>query len=129
LHGAYCVVRYVPNPEQGEAIDIGLVLISSGKGRVKFKFSNLIDFSTYPAHLKPPKELIESAKSYVRDLRKRAKNVDPIALLSGIHRDLLNNIQISEPYSCEFDDLNSFFYSLYGKVIRLPSGHAHRLGT
>jgi hypothetical protein len=127
LHGAYCVVRYVPSLERGDSINIGLILVSFENGRLVSQFGNLIDFSNYPSHLRPPRELVELAKSYVKDLRKRTKGVDPMALLSGIHHDLLNNIQISEPRPCEFNDLNRFFHSLYREAfVGAPFGHAHR---
>ena len=121
MHGVYSVVQYVPSPERGESINIGMILISTEDGRVWLQFRNSVAFSDYPPHLRPPEELLQSAISYADSLHQRMEGIEPMAFLSGVHHDLENNVQTSEPHPCNFDDPNAFFDSMYKMVVSEPA--------
>ncbi len=123
MHGVYSVVRYVPRPERGESINIGLILVSAEDGRVWLQFRKSVAFSNYPPHLRPPKELLQSVKSYVDTLQQRMHGAEPMTFLSGVQHDLENNVQTSEPHPCKFDNPNTFLADMYRMVVSPPSHH------
>lgn len=123
MDGVYSVIRYVPEPERGESVNIGPVLISCDDGKVLSHLRNFESFTKYPTHLRPPKQILTSVRSYVNTFPERIQGQEPLSFLGAIHHDLENNIQTSEPHPCTFERPDTFLQKVFKTVVVPPMKH------
>ncbi|MDE1852210.1 MAG: DUF3037 domain-containing protein [Thaumarchaeota archaeon] len=120
LHGLYSVIQFVPQPERGEAINVGLVLVSDNGKQVWTHFRKASSFSRYPYHLRPNPEALKSFEFNLKKHPQVAEIEEPLSFLSTLHHDLRNSVQASEPHACAFADPKSFLDNLFRTIVVPP---------
>ncbi|MEM0288085.1 MAG: DUF3037 domain-containing protein [Nitrososphaerota archaeon] len=116
MHGFYSVIRYVPYIDRDESINIGLILVSGNKVKIRFlqKMPSVKDLS----YLIPDKENIKLVKSYLIERRQKLANR---YYFFDVKHDLANTFQLTDlrPYSGNSD----IFNDLFDMLVKPPQKH------
>jgi hypothetical protein len=120
MEGAYTVVKYVPQPERGESVNLGVVLVSGSEGIVWTHFRESSSFNRYPSYLRPNPDIVKSFEKQLNDIPKETGKADLSSLLQNLRHDLQNSIQTGEPHPCIFDDALTFLDSIYARLVAPP---------
>jgi hypothetical protein len=120
MRGEYSIVKYVPQPERGETVNLGVVLVAGSEGNVWTHFRPSSSFSRYPIHLRPDPQILKSFEKYLNDIPKEKGKGDLSSILHDLTHDLQNSIQTGEPRPCTFDDATTFLNSIFEKLVVPP---------
>lgn len=120
MQGEYSIIKYVPQPERGESVNLGVVLVSGSQGQVWTCFRDSSSFNDYPAYLRPAPEIIRSFENNLHNLPQERSSGEISTLLTDLKHDLQNSIQTGEPHPCNFDDPNGFLHSIFEKLVLPP---------
>lgn len=113
-------MKYVPQPERGESVNLGVVLVAGNEGAVLTHFRPSSSFSKYPSHLRPDPQILKSFEKYLNDIPKEKGKADLSTILHDLTHDLQNSIQTGEPRPCIFDDATTFLNSIFDKLVVPP---------
>ena len=120
MQGVYSIVKYVPQPERGESVNLGVILVSGSQGRLWTCFRDSSSFKDYPPFLRPADEIIASFEKHIQRIPEDKSRKELATLLTDLRHDLQNSIQTGEPHACSFDDPNRFVHSIFEKLVLPP---------
>src|SRR3989442_651238 len=113
MQGEYAIVRYVPQPERGEFVNLGVVLVSGSQGSLWTRFRDSSSFKKYPLYLRPPNEVITSFEKHLQRIPEEKGKEELSTLLENLRHDLQNSIQTGEPHPCTFEDPVGFLLNVF----------------
>jgi hypothetical protein len=129
MRGEYSVIKYVPQPERGESVNLGVVLVSGDEGNVWTQFRESSSFKNYPSYLRPDPEIVKSFEKHLNKIPKEKVSGDLSSLLENLRHDLQNSIQTGEPHACIFDNATTFLNSIYDKLVVPPDAGKSKKGS
>jgi hypothetical protein len=112
MNGFYGLVQFVPRPDRGEAINVGLVLASEEKKVIAAKFRHKFPESKKLSYLTPNDHMIASFERYL-------KKTDTLNL-DQLSHDLSNSVKIYELHPCSFEDPRRFLGGLFQSLVLPP---------
>ncbi len=120
MQGLYTLVKYLPYPERGESINVGIVLLSKDKHEIRTRFLDRFPSSRTLSYLVPDEGVI---KSVTHNLQKSLEESDPstsLDLLSELSHDLKNSIQLTDFRPCSFEESEDFLNTMYEHFVKPP---------
>lgn len=118
--GEYSIIRYVPQPEREESVNLGVVVVSGTTGELWTRFRDASSFVGYPPHLKPNRVVIQSFEKHLQELTRSESNANFSKILGTMRHDLQNTIQITEPHSCTFENPKEFVVEIFKDLVAPP---------
>jgi hypothetical protein len=124
--GEYSIIRYVPQPEREESVNLGVVLVSGAQGALWTLFRDASSFIEYPPYLRPNDEVIHSFENQLKHIPQQTGQKELSTILGDLRHDLQNSIQATQPKACEFGDPKEFLQSIFELLVAPPSGESSR---